>query len=82
MIKIHPPKGPGGRSTDPADLPQEKSAYTLRDIDRLKQIAASHGVNVGTYATRLLDIELPWTKMRMIYRLLWLVRRISASARR
>ena len=49
------------------------------DIERLKQIATSHGPNVGTYAARLLDIELPWTKMRMVYRLLGLVRRFSAA---
>ncbi len=79
VVKVHPRKGPGGRSTDASDLPQEKSVYALRDIDRLKQIATSHGPNVGTYATRLLDIELPWTKMRMVYRLLGLVRRFSAE---
>jgi len=79
VVKVHPRKGPGGRSTDASDLPPEKSVYALRDIDRLKQIATSHGPNVGTYATRLLDIELPWTKMRMVYRLLGLVRRFSAE---
>lgn len=79
VVKVHPRKGPGGRSTDAADLPPEKSVYALRDIDRLKQIATSHGANVGTYAARLLDIELPWTKMRMVYRLLGLVRRFSAG---
>jgi hypothetical protein len=79
VVKVHPRKPPGGRSTDASDLPQEKSVYALRDINRLKQIAASHGANVGTYATRLLDIELPWTKMRMVYRLLGLVRRFSAE---
>lgn len=79
VVKVHPRKGPGGRSTDPTDLPQEKTVYALRDIERLKQIATSHGPNVGTYAARLLDIELPWTKMRMVYRLLGLVRRFSAA---
>jgi transposase len=79
VVKVHPRKGPGGRSTDAVDLPEGKSAYALRDINRLKQIAASNGANVGTYAARLLDIELPWTKMRMVYRLLGLVRRFSAA---
>ncbi len=79
VVKVHPRKGPGGRSTDASDLPADKSVYALRDIDRLKQIATSHGPNVGTYAARLLDIELPWTKMRMVYRLLGLVRRFSAE---
>lgn len=79
VVKVHPRKPPGGRCTDAADLPQEKTVYALRDIDRLKQIAASHGAGVGTYAARLLDSELPWTKMRMVYRLLGLVRRFSAE---
>jgi len=79
VVKIHPRKQPGQRSTDPSDLPAEKSVYALRDINRLKQIACSHGSNIGTYATRLLDTELPWTKMRSVYRLLGLVRRFSAG---
>ncbi len=34
-----------------------------------------HGDAIGVYAERLLDIDLPWTKMRQVYRLLGLVRR-------
>ncbi len=79
LVKVHPRKGPGGRSTDPADLPQEKTAYALRDVNRLKQIASSYGPNIGTYTARLLDTELPWTRMRRVYRLLGLVRRFSAE---
>ena len=30
---------------------------------------------IGAYAERLLDTDLPWTKMRQVYRLLGLVRR-------
>jgi len=37
--------------------------------------ACRHGDTIGLYAGRLLDIDLPWTKMRQIYRLLELVRR-------
>ncbi len=29
---------------------------------------------MGVYATRLLDVPLPWTRMRQVYRLLGLVR--------
>ena len=37
--------------------------------------ARTHGPEVGTYAQRLLDDPLPWTRMRQVYRLLALARR-------
>ena len=33
-------------------------------------MAAEHGPAIGAYATALLDIPLPWTKMRQVYALL------------
>ncbi|HEX9174573.1 MAG TPA: IS21 family transposase [Mycobacterium sp.] len=75
----HPRQQPGGRSTDPADLPAEKTAYAMRDLARLISTATGHGPNVGVYAERLLDHELPWTKMRQVYRLLGLVKRYGAE---
>jgi len=75
LVKTHPRQPPGGRSTDPADLPSEKAGYALRDLTRLVAAAASHGPEVGIYAERLLDTPLPWTRMRTVYRLLGLVRR-------
>jgi transposase len=77
LIKTHPRKPPGGRSTDATDLPAHKAPYAMRDINYLKRAASSHGANVGTYAARMLDIELPWTRMRQVYRLLGLVRRFG-----
>ena len=79
VVKVHPRKEPGGRSTRVADLPAGKRAYALLPVDHVKQSATSYGANVGTYATRLLDIDLPWSRMRMVYRLLGLVRRFSAE---
>jgi transposase len=79
LVKTHPRQAPGGRSTDPADLPAEKTAYALRDVSRLIATAAAHGPNVGIYAERLLDHDLPWTKMRQVYRLLSLVKRYGAQ---
>ena len=38
-------------------------------------MARRHGDAVGAYADQLLDTDLPWTKMRQVYRLLSLVRR-------
>ena len=65
----------GGHSTDREDLPAGKSIYALRDLDRLKEMAASHGVAIGGYAAVLLDNPLPWTKMRQVYALLGLVKK-------
>jgi transposase len=70
LIKMHPRKPPGGRSTDPADYPAEKAIYALRDIDALRAKAREKGTHVGIYAERLLGGPLPWTKMRQAYALL------------
>jgi hypothetical protein len=78
-VKVHPRQQPGHRSTDPDDLPAHKTAYALRDLDRLQRIAASHGPAIGAYATTLLDIPLPWTKMRQVYALLGLVKKWGAE---
>ncbi|MFN2503236.1 MAG: IS21 family transposase [Acidimicrobiales bacterium] len=75
LVKVHPRKPPGGRSTDPDDLPSEKTVYAMRDIERLQAMAATHGPAVGTYARALLDNPLPWTKMRQVYALLGLVKK-------
>ena len=70
LVKVHPRQAPGGRSTDPADLPADKTVYAMRDLDRLRRMAAGHGDAIGVYAAALLDIPLPWTKMRQVYALL------------
>jgi hypothetical protein len=78
LIKIHPRQAPGGRSTDPDDLPSEKTAYAMRDLDHLRRLAAADGPAIGAYADALLDTPLPWTKMRQVYALLGLVKRWGA----
>ena len=75
LVKVHPRQQPGRRVTDPADLPAEKTTYAMRDVASLAAAARRHGDSVGIYADRLLDTDLPWTKMRQVYRLLGLVRR-------
>jgi transposase len=75
LVKAHPRQQPGRRVTDPADLPPEKTTYAMRDVTSLAKAARRHGDNVGVYAERLLDTDLPWTKMRQVYRLLGLARR-------
>jgi transposase len=74
LVKTHPRKPPGGRCTDAADLPEGTSDYALRDVESLKRKAALAGASVGIYATRILDVPLPWTSMRAVYRLLGLAR--------
>ncbi len=64
LVKVHPRAKPGGRVTDPGDLPAEKTAYALRDLDGLARIAAGHGAAIGAYAAAVLDHPLPWTKRR------------------
>ena len=75
LVKVHPRQAPGRRSTDPGDLPSAKTVYAMRDLDRLRRMAAEHGPAVGAYAAALLDIPLPWTKMRQVYALLGLVKK-------
>ncbi|MDF1598130.1 MAG: hypothetical protein P1T08_18835 [Acidimicrobiia bacterium] len=79
LVKVHPRQKPGHRSTDPEDLPSEKTAYAMRDLDKLQRMAASYGLAIGVYATALLDIPLPWTKMRQVYALLGLVKKWGAE---
>jgi hypothetical protein len=75
VVKVHPRGKPGSRTTDPEDLPTERTVYALRDLDRLQHLAASHGPAIGAYAAAVLEHPLPWTKMRQVYALLGLVKR-------
>ncbi|MGZ6789288.1 MAG: IS21 family transposase [Mycobacteriaceae bacterium] len=79
LVKTHPRQPPGARSTDPVDLPADKTGYAMRDLARLIATATGHGANIGIYAERLLDHDLPWTRMRQVYRLLGLVKRYGAT---
>jgi transposase len=79
LVKTHPRVPAGRRSTDRSDFPPDKAAYALRDVDFLKRQAHGHGVVVGRYAEALLDIDLPWTRMRQVYALLGLVRRYGST---
>jgi transposase len=79
LVKTHPCQPAGARSTDPADLPADKTGYAMRDLHQLICSAAGHGPNIGLYAERLLDHDLPWTKMRQVYRLLGLVKRYGPA---
>ncbi|HEX9683888.1 MAG TPA: IS21 family transposase [Acidimicrobiales bacterium] len=75
LVKVHPRQAPGGRVTDPDDLPTERTAYAMRDLDALQRLAAGHGPAVGAFTAALLEHPLPWTKMRQVYALLGLVKK-------
>jgi transposase len=79
LVKTHPRQPPGGRRTDPDDLPDEKRACARRDLDFLREQAAEHGEVIGAFGARVLEGPLPWTRMRAVYSLLGLVRRFGAD---
>lgn len=68
---------PGQRRIDPTDYPQEKRAYAMRDIEYLQRQADERGPSIGAFARRLLNLPLPWTKMRAVHGLLGLARRFG-----
>jgi hypothetical protein len=70
LIKVHPRKPAGGRSTDVADYPVGKAAYALRSVEGLVAKAKQRGEHVGLYAEKILAGPLPWTRMRQAYALL------------
>lgn len=70
LIKVHPRKPPGGRSTDVNDYPAGKAAYALRSVDALLGRARQKGAHVGLYAEKILTGPLPWSRMRQGYALL------------
>jgi transposase len=69
LIKTHARVLPGKRSTDPSDYPTDKSDYAMRSIDGLITRAKKRGAHVGIYAEKLLDGQLPWSRMRHAYAL-------------
>ncbi|HET7924969.1 MAG TPA: hypothetical protein VFL30_08720, partial [Rhodanobacteraceae bacterium] len=79
LVKTHSRQPPGGRAIDPSDFPAHKTAYALRDVAFLERQAAEHGEAIGRFAHALLDVPLPWTRMRRVYALLGFVRRYGAE---
>jgi transposase len=79
LVKTHPRQPAGGRSTDVADFPPEALAYARRDVEFLANEAAKHGESVGAFARALLAGRLPWTRMRQVYALMGLCRRLGSE---
>jgi transposase len=70
LIKTHPRKPPGGRSTDYDDYPEELSAYAMRDPDRMIGEGRRLGPHVGRFLERLLVAPFPWAYLRQAQKLL------------
>jgi transposase len=79
LIKTHPRKAPGERSTDPHDYPPGRSEYALRRVEDFVTRGRHQGMHVGVYIERLLDRTLPWTKMRQANQLLRLCQKYGAD---
>ena len=79
LVKVHPRMPAGRRHTDVEDLPAGRAVYANRDTEWLLRQAAIDGESIGVFAARLLDVDLPWTRMRQVYRLLGLVRRYGPT---
>lgn len=73
LIKTHPFKEPGERSTDYTDYPKEKTAYAMRNADYMIQQAIVRGEQIGAFMGRLLEGDFPWAKLRQAQKLLRLV---------
>jgi transposase len=79
LVKVHPRKPKGGRSTDYADYPPERTAYAMRAPDHVIRQAKTLGPNVGHFAERLLEGTFPWSKLRQGQKLLRLADRYAAE---
>lgn len=69
LVKTHGRLAAGGRVTDPADLPSEKTDYAMRDIESQRRKAHGLGEWIGVFVDAVLDSPLPWTRMRHVYAL-------------
>lgn len=73
LVKTHTTHPAGKRSTDHADYPPEKSAYTMRDANYLIGKARGFGKQIGLFTERLLSGTFPWAYLRQAQKLMRLV---------
>ena len=79
LLKVHPRQARGGRATDPADYPPEKTACALRAPDRIVRSARELGPSVESFAQKLFEGPLPWAKLRSSQKLLGLGEKYTAA---
>jgi len=75
LIETCPRKAKGERYTNRDHFPKERLACAQRDTAFLRRQAAARGKAIGELADALLNVELPWTRMRRVYALLGLCER-------
>ncbi len=78
LIKTHPRKPPGSRSTDEADFPDDSGKLAGRATEWLVERARKHGENVAVFAEALLAAPQPWARMRKVYALIDLAEKYGA----
>mgnify|MGYP001547255471 CR=1 FL=1 len=64
LVKSHPRKRPGEKSTDTSDYPTELTAYTLKDTRKHVARAKQKGEDIGAFVAELLSGQFPWAKIR------------------
>jgi hypothetical protein len=79
LIKTHQTQPPGGRSTDYADYPKDKTVYAMRDPNYMIHVARRRGPNLGAFMTRLLEGDFPWAKLRQAQKLIRLADKYGAQ---
>lgn len=70
LIRTHPKKKPGERSTIYEDYPKEKSAYAKRDVNYYISTAKGNGERQGAFMAELLAGDVPWAFLRQAQSLL------------
>lgn len=70
LVKTHPRKRAGERSTDYNDYPPEKSVYAMRDADYIINKARERGEHIGIFAEQLLSGDFPWANLRQSQKLM------------
>jgi len=73
LIKTHPKKHPGQRSTDYDDYPDELQAYARRDPEQMVRKASNVGPQTQRFMRLLLSGTFPWSKLRQAQKLMRLV---------
>ena len=78
LIKTHQARPPGGRSTDYADYPKEKTGYAMRDPHFMIGLARRRGPNLAAFMIRLLEGDFPWARLRQAQKLIRLADKYGA----
>jgi hypothetical protein len=79
LIKVRERVPPGGRSIDHDDYPKDRSAYSMRDPERLISQAEEIGAATGAFTRALLEGPTPWARLRQAQALLRLASKYGSE---